>query len=130
MRRSNPAVKAVSGEMQGVAYAGVVSPDRSISSYVAMLDDVVFVSNSLYQLGCLIDTAKGKKPALASQDEYIYFRNRYRRGEKGESAFVILTDATIRRWCGPRWRIGNARRTRVAAALAEVQAAHLNEIVK
>ena len=129
MRQGDPAVKSVSGEIDGVAYAGVVSPDRSVCSYVAASGQAVFVSNSLYQLGCLAKTANGKKPALISQDEYVFFRSRYPRGDKDETAFLILTDATIRRWCSPQWRIANARRTKVAAALAEVQARHLDELV-
>ena len=36
----------------------------------------------------------------------------------------MITDATIRRWCGPEWRIGASRRTRAAAAIAELQARH------
>ena len=129
MKQTNPAVKAVNGEIEGVAYSGVVSPDRSVCSYVAGLEQVVLVSNSLYQLGCLAKTAKGKKPALASQDEYVFFRNRYRRGDRDETAFLILTDATIRRWSSPQWRIANSRRTKVASALAELQARHLDELV-
>ena len=35
----------------------------------------------------------------------------------------MITDATIRRWCGPKWRIGASRRTR-ALLLAELQARH------
>src|SRR5262249_38308589 len=31
--------------------------------------------------------------------------------------------------CSPQWRIANSRRTRAAAALAEFQAAHLDELV-
>ncbi len=129
VQQTNSAVKAVSGDISGVAYVGVVSPDRSVCSYVAALDQVVLVSNSLYQLGSLVSVAKGKKPALASQDEYIFFRDRYARSEKEDAAFLVLTDATIRRWCGPQWRIANSRRTRVAAALAELQAEHLDGLV-
>ena len=129
MQQASPSVKAVNGELEGVPYTGVVSPDRSVCSYVTALEQVVFVSNSLYQLGCLVKTAKGKKPALASQDEYAFFRSRYRRGDGNETAFLILTDATIRRWCSPHWRIANSRRTKAASALAELQARHLDELV-
>jgi len=127
-KQSNSAVRAVSGELEGVAYSGVLSPDRAVSSYVAALDDAVFVSNSLYQLGCLLNVAKGKRQSLAAQDEYVFFRSRYARGEKNETALLILSDAAIRRWCGPQWRIANSRRTRVAAVLAELQATHLDAL--
>jgi hypothetical protein len=127
-QKADPAVKAVKDEINGVAYSGVVSADRSVCSYVAAMDNVVLVCNSTYQLACLIDVAKGKQAALASQPEYTFFRSRYLAGDKSETAFLVLSDATIRRWCGPRWRIGNARRLRAAALLAEVQAAHMGEL--
>ncbi|HWX22029.1 MAG TPA: hypothetical protein VN578_19180 [Candidatus Binatia bacterium] len=127
-QQANPGVRAVKGNIEGVAYTGVVSDDRSVSSYVAALDDVVLVSNSRAQLERLISVAKGKTPALASQDEYVYFRQKYPRTAPAETGFLVLSDATIRRWCGPQWRIANSRRTRAAAALAELQAAHLDEL--
>jgi hypothetical protein len=128
-QQANPAVKAVQGDIAGVSYTGVVSADRSISSFVAALENVVFVSNSKAQLERLISVAKGKTPALAAQDDYVYFRQRYPVGGADETGFMVLSDATIRRWCGPQWRIANSRRTRVAGALAELQADHLDELI-
>ena len=46
-QQTNAVVKSVKGEIEGVVYAGAVSPDRAVCSYVAALDEVVFVSNSL-----------------------------------------------------------------------------------
>lgn len=125
----NPTVKAVKGDIAGVAYTGVVSPDRSISSYVAAVENVVFVSNSKEQLERLISVAKGKSPALATQDDYVYFRQKYPTGGADETGFMVLSDATIRRWCGPQWRIANSRRTHAAAVLAELQAEHMDELI-
>lgn len=127
-QQANPAVKTVKGDIAGVPYTGVVSQDRSVSSYVAALEDAVLVSNSRAQLERLISVAKGKTPALAVQDEYRYFRQKYTKAEAAETAFLVLSDATIRRWCGPQWRIANSRRTRAAAVLAELQAAHLDDL--
>jgi hypothetical protein len=127
-QQANPAVKSVKGEVDGVAYSGVVTEDRSISSYVAALEHVVLVSNSRAQLERLIRVANGNIPSLASQDEYLCFRQKYPTSEPGETGFLVLSDATIRRWCGPRWRIANSRRTRAVAVLAELQAAHLDEL--
>ncbi len=125
---ANADAKPVEGEIRGVRFTGLVSPDRSISSYMASVSNVVFVSNSRVQLETLVNVARGSSPALSSQDEYVFFRSRYPRNDKSETAFVVLTDATIRRWCGPRWRIADSRRTRAAAVLAELQAAHLDEL--
>ena len=127
-QQANPAVKPVEGKLEGVPYTGVVSEDRSVSSYVAALEGVVLVSNSRAQLERLVRVAQGKLPPLASQDEYLYFRQKYPRTDPGETGFLVLSDATIRRWCGLRWRIANSRRTRALAVLAELQAAHLDEL--
>lgn len=125
---ASPDVKPVKGTIEGVAYTGVVAPDRSVSSYLASVKNVVVVCNSLKQLETLVRVAQGKAPALNSQDEYVYFRTRYARKDAKESAFLVLTDTTIRRWCGPRWRIADSRRTRAAALMSELQAAHLTEL--
>lgn len=125
---ANPSAKKISGEIEGVSFVGVVSPDRAVSSYLATVSNVVFVANSRKQLEALLHTAAGKSTALSSQDEYIYFRQKYVRGENAETAFLVLSDATIRRWCGPQWRIADSRRTRAAAVLADLQAAHLDEL--
>ena len=125
-----PAAKSVSGEIDGVPFAGVVSPDRAICSYMAAVSNVVYVTNSRKQLETLVRTAQGKLAALSSQPEYQFFRQRYARGDKNETAFLVLSDATIRRWCGPQWRIADSRRTRAAAAMTELQAAHVDELVR
>ena len=129
-RTTHPGAKAVSGDIEGVHYVGVVSPDRAVCSYLASVSNVVFVTNSRKQLEYLVRTAQGKLPALSSQDEYLFFRQRYARGDEPETAFLVLSDATIRRWCGPQWRITDSRRTRAAAVLAELQAGQVDELVR
>ena len=116
--------KTVSGTVSGMDYLGLVSPDHSVKSYSAVLGkNVVVVTNSLAQLRRLAAAESGKKPNLASLDEYSFFRSRYlRSADVEEQAFLMVTDAAIRRWCGPAWRIGASRRTRAAAALSELQA--------
>ncbi|MHB9078251.1 MAG: hypothetical protein ACYC3X_12235 [Pirellulaceae bacterium] len=121
--------KAVEGDMEGLPYRGVVTPDRSISSYIAKMDRLVVVTNSLYQLQQLVRVASGKTKSLATLDEFVFFRARYPRHADDESALVFLSDAAIRRWCGPLWRIATSRRTRDAAIVAELQAAQLDRLV-
>jgi hypothetical protein len=124
-------VERAEGELgKGTVYSGVCSSDRKICSYVASWGDVVVVANSLHQLRRIAETHAGQIPALAASDEYRFFRNRYKLGEAGETAFLILTDAAIRRWCSPRWRIADSRRTRAAALLAELQAERVDVLWK
>lgn len=122
-------VESSRGELSSVGYVGRRSPDRSVSSYVARVDDVVIVSNSVAQLRRVIDTAQGRVARLGALDEFKFFRDRYRLGDPNETALVVISDATIRRWCGPVWRIGASRRMRAAAIVAETQAAQLDHLV-
>jgi hypothetical protein len=125
---ANVGAKVVQGEIKGVAYSGVVSADHTVSSYLASVSNVVVICNSRVQLETLIQVAKGGAAPLSAQEEYLFFRSRYPRTMNDETAFVVLSDATIRRWCGPKWRIADSRRTRAGAVLAELQAAHLEDI--
>lgn len=119
---SVPGAAERTGEIEGVSYVARVSPDRAVSSYVCRLGGAVAVTNSEAQLRRLVAVSRHAAPALAAAPEYVFFRSRYPRGAANESALLVLSDATIRRWCGPRWRIGDSRRTRAAAALSELQA--------
>lgn len=121
-------VKPVQGKAEGLAYDGFLSPDRRVSSYVAELPKGVVVTNSTAQLASLASVQAGKSSAIAVLPEYAFFRNRYPRGEKEESALLFLSDATIRRWCGPRWRIADSRRVRAASVLAELQAEQMDKL--
>jgi hypothetical protein len=122
--------KPIKGEVAGVAYRGYRSADREICCYVARMEGVVVVTNSPYQLQRLAAVAEGKAKPIASLDEYVFFRSRCPLGGEGETAFLFLSDATIRRWCGPQWRIATSRRTRDAAVMAEIQAAQLDRLVE
>jgi len=118
----------VEGEVRGIPYTGAVSPLREISCYVAAIGNAVVVSNSLVQLERIAMADEGDAKTLAELPEYKFFRSRYPRGGD-ETAFLMLSDATIRRWTGPRWRIACSRRTRAAAVMSEVLAAHLDSVV-
>ena len=124
----NLGVKAVDGQIGDIAYSGFRSPDRSVCTYLARLGSTIVVTNSPVQLERLVDVFRGKSPAIASLDEYKFFRGRYALGDPDESAFLFLSDATIRRWCGPRWRIANSRRMRGAAVMAELQAEFFEQL--
>ncbi len=120
----------ISGEVAGVSYKGFRSPDRSVSAYVARLNGTVVVANSPYQLERLASVAKGETKPIAALDEYKFFRSRYTLDDKNETAFCFISDATIRRWCGPRWRIAASRRVRDAAVMADMQAGQLDRLVE
>lgn len=124
--QKNKSAKNVSGILSGVKYVGLVAPGDMIKSYSATVaKNIVVVTNSLNQLKNIIQVSQDKKTSLSSLEEYHYFRTRYLRPPaQHEHAFVLISDATIRRWCGPEWRIGASRRTRASSELAELQARH------
>ena len=124
-----PNANRVSGRVGEVTYHGYVSEDREISTYWALVEGNVVVTNSTAQLQRLVAVANKEVAALAALEEFAFFRNRYSLENESESAFVFISDATIRRWCGPQWRIASARRTRAVAKMAEAQAASMDALV-
>lgn len=107
------------------ALAASARPEDARTS-VTVVGQAVVVTNSVAQLSRLQAVAAGEQASLASLDEYRFFRQRYVRGGD-EAALLVLSDATIRRWCGPRWRIASGRRTRAISQLAERQALRMSE---
>jgi len=120
----------VEGTAGSIQYKGMQSPEHSLQSLVAVLNDhAMVICNSLAELNRLADVQAGKSPALVTLPEYAFFRDRYKITDSEESALIILSDATIRRWCGPRWRIADTRRTRALAELADLNAKLLDRLV-
>jgi len=128
--KAEPEAKTLAGKVGEVAYTGVRTPDRAVCSYMAVIGQAIVVTNSLEQLKRIAETASGARPSLASLPEYTFFRDRYKLGDKDETAFLIITDATIRRWCGPQWRIADSRRTRIASLMARLQAENTDKLIK
>jgi hypothetical protein len=124
-----PGRTAQQGTIGGVRYDGFASDDRVISSYMTVLGDAVVVTNSTVQLKRLIDTFQNKQQSLAELDEYLFFRDRYPLDNPDQAGLLILSDQTIRRWCGPRWRIASARRTQAVARMTQLQAELLEQLV-
>jgi len=127
--KQTPDCQKVSGKVGSLDYQGVVSPHREICSYLATVGNAVIVTNSLNQLEQLAEVASGKLEPLSSLKEYKFFRHRYDRTSKDETAFLMVTDVTIRSWCSPRWRIAASRRTRAAAIMSEHQAKSIDQLV-
>jgi len=104
---------------KGESYVVSVSEDRSRSSFLKVIGGNVVVSNSAHQIEKLTLVAEKKEPALGQSEEYQFFRHRYAMNPE-EDAYLFLSDATLRRWAGPRVRIGASRRNRAFAALAQL----------
>ncbi|MCE5186856.1 MAG: hypothetical protein LLF76_12095 [Planctomycetaceae bacterium] len=111
-----PDAKLAEGSVGGIAYRAVVSPDRKVCSYLAQIDNVVVVTNSLVQLQKIIDTAQRKSPCMRDTNEYRFLRSRYNIDDNEQTALVVLTEAAIERWLSPKWYIGRSRRRLAAQA--------------
>ncbi len=121
-----PEVKTAKNDGEAYSYSSATTADRTVSSYVATFGNVVVVTNSTRQLDAIAAVLKKHQKSLAAAPEYTFFRQRYPRGQADETALLILSDATIRRWCGPRLRIADARRTAALAVLADLDAARID----
>jgi len=125
---SHSTAKKVSGQAGSLAYTGVVTPDRTVSSYLARAGKVVIVSNSLHQIEAIAATQAGKIQSMAQLGEYTFFRERYKITDADETALLIVTDASIRKWCSAKWRIADSRRIRALAAMTDFQARNVTAI--
>ncbi len=111
----------VDAEVAGIPYSGFRTRDRSVCSYLAVVGQAVVVTNSLAQLERIARAASDAEKSIDEMPEYVFFRDRYPRADAEETALLVLTDATIRRWCNPKWRIATSRRTRAAAVMMEMR---------
>nr|MDA3875131.1 hypothetical protein [Kiritimatiellia bacterium] len=115
----------VKSEIDGDTSYVSMSGDRGFSSILFAGENYVAVTNSRSQHRALTEVANGETAALGVTEEYTYFRQRYPLADK-KTAFIFLSDATIRRWAGPAFRIGASRRVRAAAALGQATAQMLD----
>jgi len=115
--------------IDGIDCAVFRDESNGIRSYVATLDNAVLVTNSPAQVKAIAAAKASEDASLLKSPEYVYFRTRYARGDADESAFVVLTDATIRRWCSAKWRIGDSRRVRALSGLLDLNCAAADLIV-
>jgi hypothetical protein len=83
--------------------------------------DVVVLATSPVQLDAYAAVKAGTRPSLAAAPDLAFFRRRYPLAA-GAQGLAIISDATLRRWMGPRQIIGQAMREQAAWQLALLQA--------
>ena len=121
--------ESLKGKVENVPYRGFRTADRRVCCYLALLPNAVCLTNSPYQLERIAKTAANRRSSLVALPEYVFFRDRYLCYVPEETAFAILSDATIRRWCGPRGESAERRRVRQMALLLEMQARRMTDIL-
>ncbi len=115
---------------EGVKISHWQTKDRHFSCNIAKLPGTVVVSNSTHQLHQVILASLNKYSRMHDADEYKFFRYRYPRQTKSDKALLVVTDAAIRRWCGPQWRISASQRTRARANIAELTAQNFDALAR
>ena len=121
-KNRNASEKTIEGE--GFTCLGYESPDRKFSSYVLRIGNLIAVANSPRQIHKIVAVHRKKEPALGTTHEFQFFRHRY--PAKDETAYIYLSDATIRRWAGPQIRIGASRRARAMRVLGSLTAGQVS----
>ena len=100
--QKNKNAKGVTGTIAGTNYVGLVAPGDFIKSYSATIGkSVVVVTNSLEQLRSIIQVSAGRKPACTLSRNTIISASATCAHPQHEHVFALISDATIRRWCGP-----------------------------
>jgi len=112
-----------------VTISSGVTLDRKISCYVARQDSVLLISNSLPQIKRLIDAHRRETRVLAESNDYLFFRQRFADTRDSETAFLLISDAALRRWCGPQVRIGYQRQLHAHRLLRKAELVLATEVV-
>jgi hypothetical protein len=108
-----------------VKVSAAVSPDRRVSSYLAIKGNVAVVSTSREALEQTLAAVDGRLPTLAASDDFRYMRTIFPQGAADEDVFIYLSDPHIRQLVGPRAKIGEARRLRCSGSLTLIANARL-----
>lgn len=115
--KSHPDARRSEGEYQGVNYAEVSTPDRSIHVFSAYPEPDLHVrSNSRSALERVIDAIHRKDSAgrpvtpLGDTPEFAYIRTLMTEGAPEEDGFIYLSDPFIRRLVGPQVKLTERRR--------------------
>lgn len=124
-------VELVESKAAGWPTFSVQTDDRRVSAWLVATDTFVVVANSEAQLTRVLAANDKSIASLGESDEYRWFRDRYPL-TKGttEDALLVVTDAAIRRWSGPKWRIATARRTKALSVLSDADAWRIADIAQ
>ena len=111
--KSRPDAVQSTGQIQGVPYVQVSTPDRSIHVFSAYPKPNLHVrSNSRAAIGRVLAAiaGDGEVGRLGEATEFTYIRTLMVRGDKREDGFIYLSDPFIRRLVGPELKLTERRR--------------------
>jgi hypothetical protein len=115
--KANPTAKRSAGQILGVDYIQLETPDRKLSVFAAdPRPDLHVRSNSKVALERVLEAIKGKTVddhpvrRLGDALEFAYIRTLMPRGAKEEDGLVYMSDPFIRRLVGPQLKLTERRR--------------------
>ncbi len=117
-------VTKVEGEIEDLAYTGMASEHREISSFIMVMGDVVALSNSVAALRRVAHARYEPKESLAALDQYKFFRMRYPY-DSGERVFLLMGDEALRLLGSPHTRVLRWRRAQVREQIRQLTALRL-----
>jgi hypothetical protein len=116
-RKARPDARLSRGELLGIAYEHLATPDREVCVYAAYPAANLHVrSNSEAALRRVLEAIRGKDAAgkavrrLGDADEFRYIRTLLPRGAREEDGLIYLSDPFVRHLVGPRLRLTERRR--------------------
>lgn len=115
--KAHPDAKRSAGQILGVDYVQLETPDRSVSVFAAdPAPDLHVRSNSKVALARVIEAIKGRTAdgqtvrRLGDAAEFAYIRTLLPLGAKEEDGLVYMSDPFIRRLVGPQLKLTERRR--------------------
>ncbi len=106
----NPNAKRTESNYNGISIQSIATPDRSINSHSAYLDDYKVYSNSMDTLKLIIDTHSKKRKSMADNIDFKYIRTIFPGTAEAEDGFIYMSDSFIRKLLSARWKIEAQRR--------------------
>ncbi|MGI8908533.1 MAG: hypothetical protein ACR2IE_18820 [Candidatus Sumerlaeaceae bacterium] len=106
----NPSADTKGEMIAGANVEKIVSQNRTVSAYRAVLGNRVLYSNSRAGLQRVLETAAKPEGSLASAEDFQYLRAVWPQDEQLEDGFLYLSDAFIRKLVGPATKIKEKRR--------------------
>lgn len=108
--KANPDAKRTESSYNGISIQSIATPDRSINSHSAYLDDYKVYTNSMDTLKLIIDTHSQKRKSMADNVDFKYMRTIFHGTAETEDGFIYMSDSFIRKLLSARWKIEAQRR--------------------
>ncbi|MEW4490446.1 hypothetical protein AB1L42_20340 [Thalassoglobus sp. JC818] len=109
-KENYPDLQVRSVNYRGHRISARYTPDRGVSSFLLMKDDVAIISNSPVVMRKIIDTLLGERPSLKDAADYRYCMTLLPPGTEGQDAYLFLSESLLKYLVGPKFKVAQKRR--------------------